>query len=432
MMVSLQTILDMILGIAPVPGLSLAFNTLKLIVSAVEQASTCKQRLAVLTQSVAQLLQTLNEEFTASRLVQSACSKPLNDLHSLLIDIEAFVCKEKARPFFKALLTQEERLDRIDGFHRRIDAVVAAFQISALLNIERMLVNARQTRRKDNEGVHTLQCTMEQNQAQLWRRTDVNHGAQPFIPSQTVLSNGITNMSGYTILNPGQARGANWVVCQPHLIHPFVWPNVGQPTVQSHIHIHNSCGVRHRTISFKYPLQFFFSLQTSGARPAHGANESSAQGAIANRALTRQRILLNHRRTNPYHGLSTWSPHPVTYNGKEYPTSEHLFQAFKFMDHHPDIAESIRTVSKSAKMVCEHSKTYKTQQHPDWDRTKVLKMEITLWHKFSQNPELKRLLLGTGDAELIHSTPGNFWGVGKGRNEYGKALERVRSGLWET
>jgi predicted NAD-dependent protein-ADP-ribosyltransferase YbiA (DUF1768 family) len=28
-------------------------------------------------------------------------------------------------------------------------------------------------------------------------------------------------------------------------------------------------------------------------------------------------------------------------------------------------------------------------------------MEITLWHKFSQNTQLKRLLLGTGDAELV-------------------------------
>ncbi|KAJ7235061.1 hypothetical protein C8J57DRAFT_1089314, partial [Mycena rebaudengoi] len=139
----------------------------------------------------------------------------------------------------------------------------------------------------------------------------------------------------------------------------------------------------------------------------------------------------------PYHGLSTWSPHPVIYNGKEYPTSEHLFQAFKFMDHHPDIAESIRTVSKSPQIAYKHSTgTYLAQQHPDWDKTQILKMEITLWHKFSQNAELKRLLLGTGDAELIHFTTGPFWGVGKGRNkygrnEYGKALERVRSGLRE-
>ncbi|KAJ6537639.1 DUF1768-domain-containing protein, partial [Mycena capillaripes] len=148
----------------------------------------------------------------------------------------------------------------------------------------------------------------------------------------------------------------------------------------------------------------------------------------------RQRILLFPRRKSPYFGLSTWSPHPVTYNGKVYPTSEHLFQAFKFMDHRPDISESIRTASKSPEMAWKQGKAYKAQRHPDWDRTEVLKMEITLWHKFSQNGELKKLLLGTGDAELVHFTTGDLWGVGKdnkGRNEYGKALERVRSGLRE-
>jgi hypothetical protein len=77
----LQTVLDVILGITPVPGLSAAFNILSLIVSAIEQARKSKQRLAVLAQSAAQLLQTLNTEFTAARLVQSACGKPLRDLH---------------------------------------------------------------------------------------------------------------------------------------------------------------------------------------------------------------------------------------------------------------------------------------------------------------------------------------------------------------
>jgi hypothetical protein len=77
----LQSVLDVLLGITPVPGLSAAFNILKLIVSAVQQASKSKQRLAVLAQSVAQLLQTLNAEFSTSGLVQFAFRKPLRDLH---------------------------------------------------------------------------------------------------------------------------------------------------------------------------------------------------------------------------------------------------------------------------------------------------------------------------------------------------------------
>ncbi|KAF7343173.1 Kinase-like protein [Mycena venus] len=141
MIPALQTVLDVILGITPVPGLSAAFDILKLIVSAVEQASRSKQRLTILAQSAAQLLQTLNNEFIASRLAQSACREPLRELQSLLIDIQTFVRDEQARPFLKTLFTQDARLEGIDGFYRRIGTVADAFQISTLLNIQRRLSN---------------------------------------------------------------------------------------------------------------------------------------------------------------------------------------------------------------------------------------------------------------------------------------------------
>jgi predicted NAD-dependent protein-ADP-ribosyltransferase YbiA (DUF1768 family) len=36
-------------------------------------------------------------------------------------------------------------------------------------------------------------------------------------------------------------------------------------------------------------------------------------------------------------------------------------------------------------------------------------MEIALWYKFSQNVELRRQLLGTGDAELVvRAQPANL------------------------
>lgn len=87
-----------------------------------------------------------------------------------------------------------------------------------------------------------------------------------------------------------------------------------------------------------------------------------------------------------------------------------------------------------------------------------LQMEEALWHKFTQHSDLQAELLGTGDAELIeasptihpsikhmfrisklHLTPSSqdsdkdaFWGVGadrRGRNELGKALEKLRAKL---
>jgi hypothetical protein len=42
----------------------------------------------------------------------------------------------------------------------------------------------------------------------------------------------------------------------------------------------------------------------------------------------RRRIMF-YEWTRPYYCFTNFSPHPVTYKGKTYPTSEHLFQSFK-------------------------------------------------------------------------------------------------------
>ena len=62
-------------------------------------------------------------------------------------------------------------------------------------------------------------------------------------------------------------------------------------------------------------------------------------------------------------------------------------------------------------------------------------MEGVVRAKFTQNKELRRLLLATGDAELRegNSWRDAFWGVdlttGRGRDELGKILTRLRDEL---
>jgi predicted NAD-dependent protein-ADP-ribosyltransferase YbiA (DUF1768 family) len=41
------------------------------------------------------------------------------------------------------------------------------------------------------------------------------------------------------------------------------------------------------------------------------------------------RTILFYERSKPYYGFTNFSPHTVTYKKKAYPTSEHLFQAWK-------------------------------------------------------------------------------------------------------
>lgn len=77
---SLEPVLDMLLGITPVPGLSLAWNSLKFLVSAVDKARDSNYQLQVLTRCAAYLIQTLDAEFKAKRLTEPRCAKQLRDL----------------------------------------------------------------------------------------------------------------------------------------------------------------------------------------------------------------------------------------------------------------------------------------------------------------------------------------------------------------
>ena len=68
------------LSLAPLPYLAPAFATLRFIWSSVEQAQASKRQLEALTQSIAQLLQTLDAQYRAGRMLQATTSKPLDDL----------------------------------------------------------------------------------------------------------------------------------------------------------------------------------------------------------------------------------------------------------------------------------------------------------------------------------------------------------------
>jgi hypothetical protein len=144
-------IIQQCLSLAPVPYLAPAFSVLRFIWSLVEQAQASKQQLQVLAQTIAQLLRTLNREYSAGRLRQAKTSMPLGDLHKfvlsttvsqtlptthrrlsyrLLKEISIFVRKETSRPFLKVLFTKDERIARIEQYHRRIATAVTSFQES--------------------------------------------------------------------------------------------------------------------------------------------------------------------------------------------------------------------------------------------------------------------------------------------------------------
>ncbi|KAG2743440.1 DUF1768-domain-containing protein, partial [Suillus brevipes Sb2] len=162
------------------------------------------------------------------------------------------------------------------------------------------------------------------------------------------------------------------------------------------------------------------------------------------------KILFYHAH-DPYYGFTNFSSDPIEYNGKKYPTSEHLFQSLKasnfmnsiFMERRPELAEHIRTCSTRPRVVFDEAHRFSPEVRSDWLQVRIEmvritddtnnQMDLVLWHKFSQNRHLKEELLSTGDAELVEdSDKDSFWGIGvdrKGQNQLGKALVRLRTKL---
>lgn len=115
------------------------------------------------------------------------------------------------------------------------------------------------------------------------------------------------------------------------------------------------------------------------------------------------------------------------------------------MPSRPDIAERIRRLRSPRDALDEANKLRKLQR-TDWFNVNLGIMDRILYAKFTQYPELKASLLGTGNSELIEDSPvragrvcawgyadrvqvDDFWGCGRdrqGRNELGKALMRLR------
>lgn len=134
--------------------------------------------------------------------------------------------------------------------------------------------------------------------------------------------------------------------------------------------------------------------------------------------------------TGKYRFLSNFWPARVTYEGIEYPTTEHAYQAAKTLDVLDRIIISHLTTPGQAKRA---GKDIKLRE--DWEHVKVGIMRELLQQKFSRHTDLAHLLVDTGDEELVEgNTWGDvFWGVcrGKGQNVLGHLLMEVRKDLKE-
>jgi ribA/ribD-fused uncharacterized protein len=140
--------------------------------------------------------------------------------------------------------------------------------------------------------------------------------------------------------------------------------------------------------------------------------------------------ILFYRISEPYGGFSNFSPHPFELKGREWPTSEHYFQAQKFPGTEHE--EAVR-LAKSPMIAARMGRSRERPLRRDWEAVKDDIMREALLAKFTQHPSLLALLLGTANAELIeHTTNDDYWGDGgdgTGKNRLGQLLMELREQL---
>ncbi len=68
---------------------------------------------------------------------------------------------------------------------------------------------------------------------------------------------------------------------------------------------------------------------------------------------------------SPFAIFMNHSPHRVIYRGVQYPTAAHLFEAMKFIDSHPDIADDIRACP-DVQALYPLTNQYSSSIRPDW------------------------------------------------------------------
>lgn len=133
---------------------------------------------------------------------------------------------------------------------------------------------------------------------------------------------------------------------------------------------------------------------------------------------------------NEYGAFSNFSRHSVDLDGKTWPTSEHYYQAKKFLDY--DTQEMIRAL-KSPGQAAKEGRKRSLPLRSDWEEVKDDVMRDAIRAKFTQHEDLKELLLSTDQEYLIEDSPVDYyWGCGadgSGKNMLGRILMEIRSEL---
>ncbi|KAI9229616.1 MAG: PF08719 domain protein, partial [Piptocephalis tieghemiana] len=133
-----------------------------------------------------------------------------------------------------------------------------------------------------------------------------------------------------------------------------------------------------------------------------------------------------YHRKDPFFEFCNFYASPIQIDHTIWPTSEHYFQAQKFIDQ--NLQKSIRQC-QSPREAFINARCHSKQLRQDWeassdDQIPPVKEQVmynALKAKFTQHPHLLTLLLSTGNALIReHTSHDAYWGDGGGGRGAGK------------
>jgi len=136
----------------------------------------------------------------------------------------------------------------------------------------------------------------------------------------------------------------------------------------------------------------------------------------------------------PFGAFSNLFKRSIEFEGTQYPTSEHAYQAGKALK--PAVRQWILAAPTPALAAMAAHGLYTWDVVPDWASVKFDRMRAVLRAKFTQHPDLAELLLSTGEARLVevgtvNNAVNRLWGEvqGRGENMLGQMLMELRTEL---
>lgn len=130
--------------------------------------------------------------------------------------------------------------------------------------------------------------------------------------------------------------------------------------------------------------------------------------------------------------LGSVSNHPFFLDDYQWPTAEHYYQALKF--NHLDYQKKIREAPSPLQARKLGNRWFK-RKRSDFKKVRTTLMVRAMYTKCKAHIDVRTALLDSADQPLAESSFSDyFWGCGRdgrGENQFGKVLMRVRAKLME-